>query len=113
MLVSTEETRKRGREGSDGYQAVGFTYSDSRRVEKSSLTGGPHILPPRLEHPPTSTVDIAENETDRFVIPAGLVIPTDIAQVNSLQDKYRTPWHVYIHLYTHTYYYIYIHVLNV
>lgn len=79
-VVLTEEHSKREKEGSGGYQAVGFTYSDSVPAEKAQLATAP-LVPPRPQHPPTSTVDVVENETDRFVVPAGLAIPPHIKQV--------------------------------
>ena len=79
-VASTEETKKRSKEHSGSYQAVGFAY-------KESVPARPAVsprVPPRPEHPPSSTVDVAENETERFVLPDGLVVPAHIRQVYNI-----------------------------
>ena len=77
----SEESRKREREHTGGYQAVGFAYKESDVVSVSVAIGSDPAPPRRPDHPPTSTVDVAENESDRFLPPAGLDIPGHIQQV--------------------------------
>ena len=77
----SEESRKREREHTGGYQAVGFAYKESDVVSVSVAIGSDPAPPRRPDHPPTSTVDVAENESDRFLPPAGLDIPGHIQLV--------------------------------
>ena len=76
--LSTEESKKRQKETSGSYQAVGFTYKDSQFIKPTST---PTVPVHRPEHPPTITVDVLENEEDCFIPPPGLIIPGHIRQV--------------------------------
>ena len=78
-IMSTEETKKRAQERSGSYQAVGFSY-EKVSTQDSRMTSVPPA-PQRLEHPPTSSVDVAESEEDVFVLPEGLVVPGHIRKV--------------------------------
>lgn len=82
-----EEGRKRQREEKGGYTAVGFTYTNHNTPQEerggTSTVQLPLLLPPPSlpEHPPTSTVDVAESDAERFIPPTELVIPGHIQQV--------------------------------
>ena len=76
-----EEAKKRARE-SDGYRAVGFAYKEKTPTSKATPTPAP--APPRPEYPPTSSVDVVENEEDPFVMPDGLVVSGHIRMVSGI-----------------------------
>ena len=87
LCVSAEESRKRRSEQRGGYQAVGFAYKESAVAPPNHAVTSSLPLR-RAEHPPTSTVDVAETEAERFLPPVGLDIPGHIQPV-------RTPVHMY------------------
>ena len=96
--VCAEEFRKRQREQRGGYQAVGFAYKE-RGVTPLEVSVSPSLpLPPRRpEHPPTSTVDVAGSECERFVPPPGLDVPGHIQQVR--RTPLSLPLFALIHVY--------------
>lgn len=54
---------------------MGFVYKETQEVEST-----PSLRQP--EHPPTSAVDVVENEEDRFIVPKGLAVPGHIRMVS-------------------------------
>jgi hypothetical protein len=74
-----EESRKRRSEQRGGYQAVGFAYKESAVAPPNHAVTSSLPLR-RPEHPPTSTVDVAGTEAERFLPPLGLDIPGHIQQ---------------------------------
>ena len=89
-----EEAKKRAREsdGHTSYRAVGFAYKEKTPTSEATPTPAP--APPRPEYPPTSSVDVVENEEDPFVMPEGLVVPGHTRMVSGTfrilqSDMYR------------------------
>lgn len=86
-----EEEKKRKHESS--LSAVGFSYNNMATSSASrEETEEPPLLacyPQRQEHPPTSSVDLGEGE-DKYVPPAGLIIPNNIKTVSCMHKR---SWH--------------------
>ena len=82
VCVCAEESRKRRSEQRGGYQAVGFAYKESAVAPPNHAVTSSLPLR-RPEHPPTSTVDVAGTEAERFLPPLGLDIPGHIQQVRT------------------------------
>ena len=62
------------------YSAVGYSYNNHKESRTSSLVpAGPEVI----EHPPTITVDVVEDERDMYYDPPGLEIPFYIERVGS------------------------------
>ena len=54
---------------------MGFVYKETQEAKSTPALQQP-------EHPPTSAVDVVENEEDRFVVPKGLAVPGHIQMVS-------------------------------
>lgn len=54
---------------------MGFVYKETQEAKSTPALRQP-------EHPPTSAVDVVENEEDRFVVPKGLAVPGHIQMVS-------------------------------
>lgn len=60
------------------YNAVPFSYDVKQKPEETNCTNNEQLI----EHPPTETVDIVEDETDMYYDPPDLNIPFYIERVS-------------------------------
>lgn len=85
-FLSTEEERKRLSESlapAGTYHAVGFSYRQQAKATREKEE--PRVMvdqPQLIEHPPTSSVDIVEQTSDKYHTPKGLVVPNNIQTVS-------------------------------
>ena len=78
------------------YHAVGFSYNQQAKVKKEEekpCKEEPRVMvdqPQLIQHPPSSSVDVVEQTSDRYHTPKGLVVPDSIQTVSLSSDNLPT-----------------------